>query len=72
MQNAGMAGRPKNQHPTKKVEPTLPANAYARLEALVEIGIYGSNPTEVARYLILRELDELLRQGVLKNPPTEK
>jgi hypothetical protein len=32
----------------------------------VEVGTYGSNPTEVARYLILREIDDLIRTGVLK------
>lgn len=61
-----MRGRPKNQHPTRKVEPSLPAAAYACLETLAQLGPYGSNPTEVARYLILREIDDLTRHGVLK------
>lgn len=56
----GMA-RPKNPNPTKKVEPTLPADAYACLERLANLGRYGSTPAEVARYLILRELDDLTR-----------
>jgi hypothetical protein len=58
-------GRPKNQNPTRKVEPMLPADAYACLEKLAEMGRYGSNPTEVARYLIMREIDDLTRNGVL-------
>jgi len=33
---------------------------------LVGFGTYGANPTEVARYLIIRELDDLVRAGVLK------
>jgi hypothetical protein len=37
-----------------------------RSQRLVEIGTYGSNPTEVAKYLILREIDDLTRAGVLK------
>jgi len=61
-----MVGRPKNELPSKKVEPRLPAKAYAQLESLVEIGTYGASPTDVARYLILRELDDLIRAGVLK------
>jgi hypothetical protein len=50
------------------VEPRLPQKAFDQLEKLAEIGTYGSNPTDVARYLILRELDDLLRTGVLKPP----
>jgi hypothetical protein len=61
-----MAGRPRNEEESRKVEPRLPAKAFAQLERLVEIGNYGANPTDVARYLILRELDDLLRAGVLK------
>jgi hypothetical protein len=64
-----MVGRPKNDEPTRKVEPRLPAAAYIQLESLVEIGTYGSNPTEVARYLIIRGLDDLLRSGMLKREP---
>jgi hypothetical protein len=62
-----MAGRPKNEEPTKKVEPRLPPRAFSQLQRLAEIGIYGSNPTEVAKYLILREIDDLTRAGVLKS-----
>jgi Arc/MetJ-type ribon-helix-helix transcriptional regulator len=49
-----MAGRPKNEKPTKKVEPRLPPKVFAQLQRLVEIGTYGSNPTEVSKYLIRR------------------
>jgi hypothetical protein len=62
-----MAGRPKNEEPTKKVEPRLQPKVFTQLQRLVEIGTYGSNPTEVAKYLILREIDDLTRAGVL-NP----
>jgi hypothetical protein len=61
-----MAGRPRHIEPTKKVEPRLPLKAYAKLQKLVEIGSYGVSPTEVAKYLILREIDDLTRSGVLK------
>lgn len=60
-------GRPKNTQQTKKVEPGLPPDAHACLERLAEMG-YGSTPTDVARYLILREIDDLKRSGVLKTP----
>jgi hypothetical protein len=62
-----MRGRPKSDHPGRKVEPTLPADAYACLSLLAKRKRLGSNPTEVARYLILRGLDDLTRRGVL--PP---
>jgi len=58
-------GRRKNPFRTKKVEPRLDPKAYACLEKLVELGGYGSNPTEVAKYLIHRELDDLRRGHVL-------
>ena len=61
----GKRGRPKNPVPTRKVEPGLPPDAYACLERLVDLG-YGSTPTDVARYLILREIDDLKRTGVLR------
>jgi hypothetical protein len=61
-----MAGRPKNEEPTRKIEPRLPPKVHAQLQRLVEIGTYGGNPTEVAKYLILREIDDLTRTGVLK------
>jgi hypothetical protein len=50
-----------------EVEPRLPPKAFAQLQRLVEMGTYGSNPTEVAKYLILREIDDLTRTGVLKS-----
>lgn len=61
--------RPENEKPTKQVKPSLPADAYACLEFLAGLGRYGSNPTEVARYLILREIDDLTRSNVLPKEP---
>lgn len=58
--------RPSPEQPPRQVKPWLPADAYASLQWLVKnMSRYGSNPTEVARYLILRELDDLTRGGVL-------
>ncbi len=50
---------------SKTVQPTLSAEALAYIDQLIEIGGYGKNPSEVARYLISRELDDLLRAKVL-------
>ena len=65
-----MARKP-NDIPPKKVHPTLPADAYACLEILAKRPRYGSNVNEVARYLILREIDDLTRAGVLPMPESE-
>ncbi len=46
----------------------LPANAYACLQKLAAMARYGSTPNEVARYLILRGLDDLTRSGVQSWP----
>lgn len=52
---------------SKTVQPTLSPLQHGYLEALIEKG-YGKNKSEVARYLIQREIDDLLRSGVLKEP----
>jgi len=49
-----------------KVNPTLPPDAIACLELLAKMGRYGGNTkTAVAGYLIMREIDDLTRAGVL-------
>ena len=51
------------------MKPLLPADAYACLQRLARMGRYGSDPTNVAKYLILREIDDLTRGGVLPRDP---
>jgi len=49
-----------------KVNPTLPPDAIACLELLAKMGRFGgSTKTAVAGYLIMREIDDLTRAGVL-------
>jgi hypothetical protein len=55
--------RPTNANQGRKVEPTIPAGAYARLEHLAKMGMHGGNPTEVARFLIVESLTQLWREG---------
>ena len=63
-------GRKPSDQGKGKVEPTLPAATLKCLETLAKMGTYGGdNKTEVARYLITRMIDDLIRAGVLK-PPT--
>lgn len=49
----------------EKVNPTLAPDAIACLELLAKMGRYGSTKTAVAAYLIMREIDDLTRAGVL-------
>lgn len=57
-------GRPSNPSPSQKVEPSLDQPTLASLDLLIEKG-YGKNKSDVARYLILREIDDLKRAGIL-------
>jgi hypothetical protein len=58
--------RPPHEQTPRQVKPMLPADAYACLQWLsTNMSRYGNNPTEVARFLILRTLDDLTREGVL-------
>jgi hypothetical protein len=43
----------------------LPAGAYNLLQNLAAKAHYGSTPNEVARYFILRSLDDLIRSGAV-------
>ncbi len=62
-----MADRKPDLEPGHRVEPLMPHDAYASLRSLAEMGRYGKNPNEEARYLLLREIDDLTRAGVLPN-----
>ena len=61
--------RKQNATPSRKVEPSIPADAYACLQRLATLGRFGGNPTEVARYLLIRGIDDLTRTGVLPATP---
>ena len=59
------SGRKPNPNPGRKVDPVLPADSFACLQFLADLKRYGANPNEVARYMILREIDDLTRAGVI-------
>ncbi len=59
------AGRKANPNPGHKVDPMLPADTYACLLYLADLRRYGANPNEVARYMIMREIDDLTRAEVI-------
>lgn len=54
-----MARKP-NANKSKKVQPVLSAQFRLYLDQLVDLG-YGKTPTDAARYLIDRGIDDLLR-----------
>ena len=59
-------GRPRNKEQGIAVHPTLQPGQHACLKYLAGLrGRYGANPTEVAKYMILREIDDLTRAGVI-------
>ena len=68
VENGKKRGRKPNPNPGKKVDPVLPADSYACLRYLAGLHRYGANPNEVARYMILREIDDLTRSGIIPVP----
>jgi hypothetical protein len=62
-------GRPPNAEANGKVHPTIAPGVMRHLETLARDGSYGGqSPSEVAAYLIMREIDDLIRAGVLSRP----
>lgn len=64
-----MAGRPENTIESDKVHASLPEPAIRCLELLLKSGRYGTNLSDVARYVLLRGIDDLTRAHIL--PPQE-
>jgi Arc/MetJ-type ribon-helix-helix transcriptional regulator len=62
-----MAGRSENTVGTDKVHATLPIDVIRSLEVLLASGRYGTNLSDVTRYLLVRSVDDLTRAKVL--PP---
>ena len=71
MSGAKRGGRPARAASTEKVNPTLPARVVRCLEALADLGLYGSTKTEVAAYLIIRGVDDIARGGAIRLPLRE-
>lgn len=64
-------GRKPNATPSIKVEPSLDEATVASLDALI-VGGYGKSRADVARYLILREIDDLKRcESFLQHTPSQ-
>lgn len=52
----------KQQRVNLRVSPSV----YAYLGDLVELGIHGETPTDVARVLLINQLERLIKDGFLK------
>lgn len=59
-------GRKKNPYEPIRLPLTLIEPAHKRLERLVKTGGYGNNPTDAARIIIMRHLQELDETGRIK------
>jgi hypothetical protein len=69
MSGARGRGRPPNLEASGQVTATLSPKVIQHLEELAKEGTYGGpTPSQVAAYLIMREIDDLIRAGVLRRP----
>lgn len=53
---------------TKRVNISLPAESYKLLEAMAQTGAYGSQPTDVAKTLVLDGIRAALRDRLITPP----
>ena len=63
--------RTKGKFKTKPLPLSLIEPTHTALELLVNTGIYGNNPTEVAKTILLEHLRELERAGKIRVFPNE-
>jgi hypothetical protein len=61
-----LMGRPKNRHKTSRIYISSSAELAGYLNELARIGIHGKTKSEVANALISREIERLVREGILK------
>lgn len=66
-----MGGRTENAVDSDKVHPSLPKPAIRCLELLLESGRYGTTVSDVARYLLIRSIDDMTRANILPLSITE-
>jgi hypothetical protein len=59
-------GRPKNRHKTSRIYISPSAELAGYLNELARIGIHGKTKSEVANALISREIERLIKEGILK------
>ena len=64
-----MVQKKRKKTPSNKVFVTLPRGARELFDQLVSREFYGSRNADVARYLIISRLDDLVEKGRLHEPP---
>lgn len=67
-----MAKRQPNKLPTKRITITLPEVMADYLEQLACIGVGGPTPAEVARYFVVKAIEEKVDKRTVALPPNEK
>jgi hypothetical protein len=63
--------RKPNANKSRKVQPVLSAQFRRYLDQLVDLG-YGKTPTDAARYLIDRGIDDMIRAKTIRTSRTRK
>ena len=58
--------RPRNENPSRKVPVAAPPKMIAYLDAIAADGLYGYGRADVARVLILRGIEDLVKAGTIK------
>ncbi|HEX6993186.1 MAG TPA: hypothetical protein VF339_03480 [Gammaproteobacteria bacterium] len=61
--------KPKNLLQTVTIKVSGNALLEHYLEKLVETGFYGNNPTEAAGIVLSREIERLVKEGVIPKAP---
>lgn len=64
--------RVKNAVETKVLKISMTEEAHVYLRQLVELGVYGETPTGVAHGLVMRALQDLLKNGTIKKSTPDK
>lgn len=61
-----MAGRPKNSIGSEKITFSASDAVTHYLEDLVKVGLYGKTPPEVVNTLLTRQIEQLIKDGIIK------
>jgi hypothetical protein len=61
-----LAGRPKNSISSEKVTFSASDEVVHYLEDLIKVGLYGKTSPEVVNTLVTRQIEQLIKDGIIK------
>lgn len=61
-----MAGRPRNSVESEKIAFSASGGVVRYLHDLIEVGLYGKTPPEVVNTLVARQIEQLIKDGIIK------